>query len=104
MTGSRPSAPRWANWQKRRQHFRLHTDEVGAGDELEYDESARETIRVGVRFTYTDRATQEQRVGYFDRRTGRLTSLTGNERRIVTHFVPRRGEDYVRGLQDSDYA
>jgi len=43
---------------------------------------------------------RERRVGYFDRRNGRLTVLDDAETYIVTHF--RCDEDYVRACPDSD--
>jgi hypothetical protein len=74
---------------------------LGVATEQEYDESARETIRQGVRFTYRDRSTRVKRVGYFERATGRFTVLNERETRIRSHFLT--SERQVRALPESDY-
>jgi hypothetical protein len=88
---------REAKWVKARQgvegpglrgHFGKHGEDVGARTAREFDESARETIRRGKRFSYRDRATNEPRVGYFDPDTGLFTatSQTRKTPAILTHF------------------
>jgi len=62
----------------------------------EYDQSARDTIAVGVRFTYEDAASGAPRVGYYDPTTNLLTALSDDETRIFTHFHPWGAEDYLR--------
>ncbi|GIW10742.1 MAG: hypothetical protein KatS3mg061_1799 [Dehalococcoidia bacterium] len=82
-------------------HYRKHPE--GYTSVSDYDRGAREAIRVGRRFTYRDTQTGAPRVGYYDPATNRFTGLTGDERRITTHFRPDRGEAYVRGLPGSTY-
>ena len=102
-----PARLRWVSPKKLLRHFRDHGGEVGALTPVDYEESARETVRQGqrqgTRFTYDDLQSGERRVGYFDRGTGRFTALTNSERRIVTHFVPTRGEAYCRTRPNSTY-
>ena len=85
-----------------REHFRKHRRGLRVSTVEEYDASARETIRVGVRFTYTDRKDQDTRVGYFDPWRSRVTCLTVDEHYIMSHF--HATEHYVRSLLDSDYS
>jgi hypothetical protein len=68
-----------------------------------YDGSARETIRIGFAFTYVDRESNAERLGFYHREGNRFTSVTRDGRRITTHFRPDRGEAYVRGLERSTY-
>ncbi len=102
-----PARLRSVSPKKLLRHFRDHGGEVGAQTPVDYEESARETVRQGqrqgTRFTYEDIQSSQQRVGYFDRLTGQLTALTESERRIVTHFVPTRGEQYCRTRQYPTY-
>lgn len=67
----------------------------------EYERSALETIRDGIRFEYFDPPKNAWRVGFFDSLTRRFTGLSEDERDIVTHF--RASESYVRGLVRSTY-
>jgi pyocin large subunit-like protein len=83
------------------EHFRKHPEGYRSAEE--YDRGARETIRRGVRFTYRDSQSDAPRLGFYDRETNRFTALTGDGRRITTHFRPDRGERYVRGLPGSTY-
>jgi hypothetical protein len=69
----------------------------------DYDASARETIRFGISFTYTDPDADVPRVGYYALGTNRFTALNQSQTRILTHFIPDRGESYVRDLPDSTY-
>jgi hypothetical protein len=82
-------------------HFYKHGPGLGRATVEAYDESARATIRVGRRFTYTDPSSSEARVGYYHPPTQRFTALSADESRILTHF--RRDEAYVRRLPDSTY-
>ena len=84
-------------------HFEKHGDEGPWASESVYDASARETVSIGTRFTYVDRATNAERLGFFDKGGNRFTSVTNDGRRITTHFRPDRGEAYVRGLYRSTY-
>lgn len=95
-----PSQAPWGDPPARWNHYTTHGRGVGAVDEREYDESARRTIREGVRFEFRER-NGVQRVGYYDRARGTFTGLTMNERRITTHFAASAA--YVRGLKDSTY-
>ncbi len=94
---------RWQSDAKLRAHFRRHGAEVGAADLASYDASARQTIRLGKRFTYVDPATGVPRVGYYDIGRGLFTGLTDDERYITTHFRPADGESYLRALPSSTY-
>jgi len=78
-----------------------HGRGVGAATEQEYDESARETIRRGARFTYRERSSRVRRVGYFERATGRFTVMNEYETRIRSHFLT--SERQLRTLPESDY-
>ena len=93
---------RWWNDQDWK-HFLDHGREVGARTVVEYDRSARRTIRLGKRFTYVDPDYGVQRVGYFTPSNGRFTALNSRETRILTHFVPDSAEQYVRDLPESTY-
>lgn len=84
-------------------HFEKHGEEGPWASESVYDASARETVSVGTRFTYVDRATNAERLGFFDKSGNRFTSVTNDGRRITTHFRPDRGESYIRGLYRSTY-
>ena len=104
-----PSRLRWISRKKLEEHFLKpgRRQELGVRTPEEYEESARQTVQRGLqqgtRFTYEDIQSGEQRVGYFDRTTGRFTALTGSELRIVTHLVPSAGERYCRTRLNSSY-
>ncbi|MCC6174594.1 MAG: hypothetical protein IT305_04745 [Chloroflexi bacterium] len=68
-----------------------------------YDAAARETIRVGTAFTYIDRESNAERLGFYDREGNRFTAVTRDGTRITTFFRPDRGVRYVRGLDHSTY-
>lgn len=65
--------------------------------------SAEVTVIAGTRFTYDDNDSGERRVGYYDVASNRLTVLSDDERAIITHFPPSRGEQYCRDLPNSTY-
>lgn len=92
----------WAPGQLR-SHFQKHGKEGPWAAEAAYDASARETIRLGTAFTYVDRESNAERLGFYDRDGNRFTGVTRDGRRITTHFRPDRGEAYVRGLDRSTY-
>jgi pyocin large subunit-like protein len=92
----------WAPGQLRA-HFEKHGKEGPWASESEYDASARETIRVGTAFTYVDRESNAERLGFFQKENNRFTGVTRDGRRITTLFKPDRGEAYVRGLERSTY-
>jgi hypothetical protein len=95
-----PSQAPWGNPPARWNHYTEHRSSVGAVTEQEYDDSARRTIREGLRFEYRER-NGVPRVGYYDRARGHFTGLDEHEQRITTHFAA--GERYVRGLRGSTY-
>jgi hypothetical protein len=97
-----PSQAPWGDPPARWNHYTKHRNVLRVATEQEYDESARETIRRGVRLTYRDRSTGARRVGYFERETGRFTALNEHETRIRSHFLT--GERQVRALPESDYS
>src|SRR2546423_1150457 len=91
-----PSQAPWDEPPARWNHYVDHGRGVGAASEREYDESARETIRRGVRFEYRER-NGVLRVGYYDRMRGFFTGMESDESRITTHYAA--GEAYVRRLR-----
>lgn len=93
----------WTSREELEKHFHQHRRELGISTVQEYDDSARETIRVGTYFEYRDLQTDDWRVGYYDRATRRFTALNADETLILTHF--RCPERYVaRSLRGSTYA
>jgi hypothetical protein len=86
-----------------RSHFEKHGNEGPWASESVYDASARETVTLGAVFTYVDRESNAERLGFYDKSGNRFTSVTHDGRRITTHFRPDRGEAYVRGLNRSTY-
>jgi pyocin large subunit-like protein len=84
-------------------HFGKHGHALGLSTIADYDASARDTIRVGKRFTYRTRLGRKPPVGYYDPRTNRFTALTRDEAIILTHVPPTTGAAYVRGLPRSSY-
>jgi hypothetical protein len=92
----------WAPGQLRA-HVDKHGREGPWASEAEYDASARETIRIGAAFTYQDRESNAERLGFYHKDSNRFTGVTRDGRRITTQFKPDRGEAYVRGLDRSTY-
>jgi pyocin large subunit-like protein len=92
----------WAPGQLRA-HFEKHGKEGPWASESQFDASARETIRIGTPFTYMDRESNAERLGFYHRDSNRFTAVTRDGRRITTQFRPDRGEAYVRGLERSSY-
>lgn len=86
-----------------RAHFEKHGREGPWASESVYDASARDVVTTGTSFTYVDRESNAERLGFYDRPGNRLTSVTRDGRRITTHFRPDRGESYVRSLNRSTY-
>jgi pyocin large subunit-like protein len=84
-------------------HFEKHGREGPWSSEADFDASARETIRIGTLFTYVDRESNAERLGFYHRESNRFVSVTRDGRRITTQFKPDRGEAYVRGLTRSTY-
>ena len=92
----------WAPGQLR-SHFEKHGQEGPWASESEYDGAAREAIRIGTSFTYQDRESNSERLGFYHKESNRFVGVTRDGRRITTHFRPDRGEAYVRGLERSTY-
>ena len=84
-------------------HFQKHGREMPWASESVYDASARETIRTGTAFTYQDRESNAERLGFYHRESNRFVGVTRDGRRITTQFRPDRGEGYVRALERSTY-
>lgn len=84
-------------------HFRKHGPEGPYSSVAEYDRAARENIIEGTQFSYVDRESRAQRIGFYHAASNRFTSLTSDARRITTFFHPDRREGYVRGLDRSTY-
>ncbi len=95
--------PKWRDRQALADHFADHGHELEAITIEDFEASALDTIRVGKQFTYTDRGSGRQHIGYYDRATGRFTGTSSSGRRIFTHFRPSSGEDYVRRLPNQTY-
>jgi hypothetical protein len=92
----------WAPGQLRA-HFEKHGKEGPWPSESAYDAAAREAIRVGTSFTYVDRESNAERLGFYVKDANRFLGMTRDGRRITTQFRPDRGEAYVRGLNRSTY-
>src|SRR5262249_52676566 len=101
MQGTPDVFAEWPDESYRRRKFAKHGARLRLKTVDDYDASARETIRDGLRFTYSESDPSEDRVGYFDSNRRRLTALSGDETVIVNHF--RATENYVRHLENSDY-
>jgi hypothetical protein len=84
-------------------HFEKHGREGPWASEADFDASARETIRIGTLFTYVDRESNAERLGFYDHKSNRFASVSWDGRRITTQFKPDRGEVYVRRLARSTY-
>jgi hypothetical protein len=98
---SEESHPAWRNLDQRSRHFRKHRRRLRLRTVAEYEESALDTIRVGVRFEYFDPPVNQWQVGYYDPPTSRFTALNDDEAVIETHFTA--SESYVRNLVRSNY-
>lgn len=81
-------------------HFHRHGGKLRCRSVERYDESAQETIRLGVRFTYIDNITGVPHIGYFHRDTSRAT-FTDLDDFILSHF--QTDEAYVTGLHRNTY-
>jgi hypothetical protein len=81
-------------------HYRNHGHEFPGYTIEQYDQSAHETVEIGILFEYADPDSDDDRTGYFDLATGRFTGTT-LDGLIVTHFVTTEG--YVIGLPYNDY-
>jgi hypothetical protein len=92
----------WAPGQLQ-EHFAKHGREGPYSSITEYDWAARDTVVTGTRFTYVDRESRAQRVGFYHGPTNRFTSLTADGQRITTFFHPDRRDSYVRGLDRSTF-
>jgi len=92
----------WAPGQLRA-HVEKHGREGPWASEADFDASARETIRIGTAFTYLDRESNAERIGFYHRDSNRFVGVSSDGRRITTQFKPDRGEAYVRGLDRSTY-
>jgi hypothetical protein len=82
-------------------HFEDHGWDVGAGSYIEYDYSARWTMRTGRRFTYIDRGSGDPRVGYYDPVTELFTALSPDESIIYNHLSVTEG--YISHLPSSTW-
>ena len=91
---------RWRSEASRQHHFADHGREMGAATVEEYDASVDDALDHGTYFTYWDDTSGEDRVGCFDRPSGRFVGLTEDDE-VVTHFTTT--ERYVRRLPHSNY-
>ena len=92
----------WAPGQLQ-EHFAKHGTEGPFVSVADYDQAARDTVLAGTPFTYVDRESRAQRMGFYHARSNGFTSLTSDGQRILTYFHPDRRETYVRGLDRSTY-
>ena len=92
----------WAPGQLQ-EHFAKHGTEGPFVSVADYDQAARDTVLAGTPFTYVDRESRAQRMGFYHARSNGFTSLTTDGQRILTYFHPDRRETYVRGLDRSTY-
>ncbi len=83
----------WRSDEHMVRHFRRHGRRLGCATIQRYDASARETMEVGTQFEYRDPETDEWRMGWYDRPTGRFTATDQDGLFIRTHF--RCPERYV---------
>ena len=97
---SEPWEAPWGEPPEQWNHYAKHRHDVWVASPAEYDASARETIKRGIRLEYKER-NGVPRVGYYDKLTGLFTALDRNEERITAHCAA--SEQYVRGLRDSTY-
>ena len=70
-------------------------------DIAEYEQGSLDTVRDGIRFTYTDRQRGRPRVGYFDPLTHLFVAVSADDQSIISHFPA--DDEYVRSLPNSDY-
>jgi hypothetical protein len=78
MAGTLEEDAPWADNDELADHYWQHHWDMDAHSILEYDASARATIRDGTRFTYNQPGSGQPRVGYFDSATGLFTALRGD--------------------------
>jgi hypothetical protein len=90
----------WKTPAHLRDHYHRHRGRLRCRSVEQYDVSAHETIRLGVRFTYRDPGTGLPRIGYFHRASSRMTA-TDIDGFIVSHFLT--DEEYVVLLERSTY-
>jgi pyocin large subunit-like protein len=103
-----PERQRWAqnaSWApgQLQEHFSKHGPEGAYRSVEDYDRAARDTILSGTTFTYVDRESRAQRLGFYYGPMNRFTSLTADGQRITTFFQPDRRDSYVRGLDNSTF-
>jgi hypothetical protein len=77
---------RWQSEQHLRDHFREHGRQTGCRTMAEYDASAQSALNAGTYLTYLDSGTGLERVGCFDRASGRFVVLNEDDE-IVSHFL-----------------
>ena len=94
--------PSWSPGNLRR-HFRKHGPKLPLLNVVDYEASALATVRYGRRFRYNDPESGDPCIGYYEVGSNRFTSVSDDERAIITHFPPRRGEQYCRDLPQSTY-
>ena len=90
----------WSTRAEFERHYRKHRYEIGARSRDAYLQSARETVRLGKRFTFDWKG--GTRVGYYHRQTKRFASLAADERSIITHYLT--SERQGRNFRGSTYA
>jgi len=90
----------WKSQEHLEDHYWDHRAEFPRLSIEQYDASAKETIAIGVEFTYIDRVTRLRRTGYFHRDSSRFTVLD-TDGFIHSHF--RADEAYAADLIGSTY-
>jgi len=90
----------WKTRQHLTDHDRAHRSEFPGLSIEDYDASAHETLTIGVSFNYVDHSSDGDRIGCFDRETGRFTGTTTDDL-LVTHFIT--DEATIMKLLYNDY-
>lgn len=93
----------WLSEAQLLDHFETHGRKMGFQTADEYDASAQHTLAVGKDFAFTDDWTGQDRIGCFDRDSGRLVVLTDDihDPKIVSYFPTSEG--YCRRQWNSTY-
>jgi hypothetical protein len=101
MLGAPGQSAEWVSDAYRDSKYADHGRRLRVNSVNQYDQSARDTIQQGCRFTYILGNPPEVRVGYYDAWHSRMTVLDHEELTIINHM--RASENYVRALPDSDH-
>jgi hypothetical protein len=90
----------WRSDQQLQDHFGEHGHEMGFLTVEAYGAAAQTTLNSGTYFEYYHEEADEERIGCFDRVTGRFVVLNLNDE-IVSFFATT--ERYIRRLPHNNY-